>query len=459
MSSTTTRSERLALLEGARIRRIDLPEPDLACLSVALDAPDGPREERALLLSFSPSEPGVGLARERPRGAPASAFCQLLRKHLEGAVLVALDEEAGAVVLRTRRGPEKRGLSVREGLLVLEVDGRSHTLRAPGDAALGLPRWHLPGDPGPAALEAAAAALLAARAATDRDDETHALLAALRKLLKRLEQRVRAVQRDLARSEDVPELRARGTLVLSSLASIPRGASQVTLLDPSGDPPREIAVTLDPARDPREQARAWFDRARKLERGEVISRARLAQASSALARAEALVIALAQLEPPPGALDEARALVQSEARSPREASSKGARRGKPEPRVPYRRMLGHGDREIRVGRGARDNDELTQKHAAPHDLWLHARGVPGAHVVVPLARGESCPPELLLDAATLAAHFSDHAHERVVEVDYVSRGHVRKRKGMPPGKVELDHPKTLAVRMEPRRLERLLGRG
>ncbi|MBN8613329.1 MAG: DUF814 domain-containing protein, partial [Deltaproteobacteria bacterium] len=169
----------------------------------------------------------------------------------------------------------------------------------------------------------------------------------------------------------------------------------------------------------------------------------------------ALTIALARGDATDDERAEAHALIAAETRSPREATPKGK---KPEPRVPYRRMVGSGDREIRVGKGARDNDALTQKHAAPHDLWLHARGVPGAHVVVPLAKGETCPPELLLDAATLAAHFSDRKNDRVVEVDHVARGHVRKRKGMPPGKVEVNHPKTLAVRMEPKRLERLLGR-
>ena len=93
MSPTTTRSDRLAPLVGARIRRIDLPEPDLVALTVALESPDGTRDEAVLLLSFSASLPGLGLASERPKGAPASAFCQLLRKHLEGGVVVTIERD------------------------------------------------------------------------------------------------------------------------------------------------------------------------------------------------------------------------------------------------------------------------------------------------------------------------------------------------------------------------------
>jgi predicted ribosome quality control (RQC) complex YloA/Tae2 family protein len=454
MTSTTTRSELFAPLEGARVRRIDVPENDLAALTVSLESQGGAREEAVLVLSFSAAHPGLGLVADRPRGVPATSFCMLLRKHLEGAVLVAVEGEPATLTLRFRRGPERRAATLAPGTFALELDGRRHTQRAGGDELLTLPRWQLPSSPDRAALADAGARLLAARAGHDREDEVHALLAALRKLTRRLEQRVRAVEKDLARSEEIPELRTRGALVLASLATIPRGARTATLLDPSEEPPREIVVELDPARDPREQASHWFDRARKLERGEAVSRARLAATRESLARAHGLVLALAD----PGGhassdLEAARALVASEtqtrARDPRK---------KAEPRLPYRRVIGHGEREIRVGRGARDNDTLTQKHAAPHDLWLHARGVPGAHVVVPLAKGETCPPELLLDAATLAAHFSDARGERVVEVDHVARGKVRKRKGMPPGKVEVDHPKTIAVRIEPRRLERLVGR-
>jgi predicted ribosome quality control (RQC) complex YloA/Tae2 family protein len=455
MTSTTTKSEEFAPLEGARVRRIDVPESDLAALTVSLEGTGGPRVEAVLLLSFAPAHPGLGLVLERPRGAPATSFCMLLRKHLEGAVLVTIEGDGRALALRFRRGPERRVVVIGPGMFVLELEDRAHTQRAGVLDPLASPRWELPRASTRQALEEAGSALLEARAGRDEREEVRSLLAALRKLARRLEQRVRAVERDLARSEEVPELRARGALLLANLAAIPRGASEARLLDPSEEPPREVVVELDPARDPREQAGAWFERARKLERGERISRERLARSRETLARADALLRALAD---PAGhddaALGAARALVSSESGTPR---ARGPR-PKPEPRLPYRRIVGHGEREIRVGRGARDNDALTQKHAASHDLWLHARGVAGAHVVVPLARGEVCPAELLLDAATLAAHFSDARGERVVEVDHLPRGKVRKRKGMPPGKVEIDHPKTLAVRVEARRLERLLGR-
>ena len=110
-----------------------------------------------------------------------------------------------------------------------------------------------------------------------------------------------------------------------------------------------------------------------------------------------------------------------------------------------------------VGRGAADNDRLTLRVARPHDLWLHARGVTGAHVVVRLGKGRTCAPETLVDAATLAAHFSDMRGEPLVDVIYTPRRFVHKRKGSAVGSVTLEREKVIAVRVEKTRLKRLLA--
>ena len=112
---------------------------------------------------------------------------------------------------------------------------------------------------------------------------------------------------------------------------------------------------------------------------------------------------------------------------------------------------------ILVGRGGKDNDALTTRHARPHDLWMHAKGVPGAHVVVPLDKGTTCHAELLVDAATLAAYHSDARGESVCDVSYVERRYVRKPRGSAPGAVTYEREKVIAVRREEARLARLLA--
>ena len=78
-------------------------------------------------------------------------------------------------------------------------------------------------------------------------------------------------------------------------------------------------------------------------------------------------------------------------------------------------------------------------------------------MVVPLAKGKTCPPESLVDAATLAAHFSDLRGEPIVDVIHTPRRFVRKRKGSAIGAVTLEREKVIAVRIEEQRLTRLLA--
>jgi predicted ribosome quality control (RQC) complex YloA/Tae2 family protein len=82
--------------------------------------------------------------------------------------------------------------------------------------------------------------------------------------------------------------------------------------------------------------------------------------------------------------------------------------------------------------------------------------VPGAHVVIPTEKQAQVSQELLLDAATLAAHHSDAKGEPRVEVSYVPVKFVHKTKGAAPGAVTYTREKTLLLRLEPERLQRLL---
>ena len=110
-----------------------------------------------------------------------------------------------------------------------------------------------------------------------------------------------------------------------------------------------------------------------------------------------------------------------------------------------------------MGRSARENDALTLHHAKPYHVWLHVEGRAGSQVIIPLIRGAELPSELLVDAAHLAAHFSDARDESPVEVIYAERRHVVKPRGYPAGAVRVDRRKTIALRQEPARRDALLA--
>jgi predicted ribosome quality control (RQC) complex YloA/Tae2 family protein len=77
---------------------------------------------------------------------------------------------------------------------------------------------------------------------------------------------------------------------------------------------------------------------------------------------------------------------------------------------------------------------------------------------VPLDKGASCPGDLLVEAAHLAAHFSEARGQDVVEVQYTPRRYLRKPKGSAPGRVVVDREKVLVLRLQPELLRKLLER-
>lgn len=99
---------------------------------------------------------------------------------------------------------------------------------------------------------------------------------------------------------------------------------------------------------------------------------------------------------------------------------------------------------ILVGKNNMQNDALTFRIAAPTDLWLHVRDIPGSHVI--LRTGSAAPSEETLHlAAQIAAHFSKARGSSTVPVDYTAIRFVKKPSGSVPGFVRFTHEKTLFV--------------
>lgn len=101
---------------------------------------------------------------------------------------------------------------------------------------------------------------------------------------------------------------------------------------------------------------------------------------------------------------------------------------------------------IWVGKNSQNNDLLTMKHAAKNDIWLHARGMAGSHVVIKTKAGQTLPTDVLEYAASLAAYFSKGRTDSLCPVIYTEKKYVRKIKGAPAGQVVVDKENTLLVK-------------
>lgn len=259
------------------------------------------------------------------------------------------------------------------------------------------------------------------------------LLERLDDAVRQHERRVARLRAELAGLEDPASLRAIGDLILARFGDIRSGAEEVELSGFDGAP---VRVALDPALAPHENADRYYDRAGRSERAATRLPELIAGAERDVSRFEALRTRAVAGE---ADADEIRAALP--ARMERKAGGAVA--------LPYRTFRSSGGLEIRVGRGARHNDDLTFRHSAPGDVWLHARHTAGAHVVLRWP-GEGAPPARdLAEAATLAALHSKARTSGSVPVDWTFRKYVRKPRGAPPGSVVPDRVSTLFVEPDP----------
>ncbi|HET7460084.1 MAG TPA: NFACT RNA binding domain-containing protein, partial [Longimicrobium sp.] len=244
--------------------------------------------------------------------------------------------------------------------------------------------------------------------ATQRD--VTALVNRARRRLESARRRIERLREEEAKVGEATRLRERADLLLAHVGRVQPGAKRVTVHDAEG---RTLKLPVDPALPPLENVKRLYDDARRRSRAEE----RLPELMHrAIVEEERWTSALASLEAgevPPWV--EA-ALIRAETREPRQATSKG-------PRLPYRVYRTSGGLEVRVGKTSKDNDVLTFRHSAPGDVWLHARQVPGSHVVLRWSE-EGAPPARDLDeAATLAAIHSKARSSGTVAVDWTRRKH------------------------------------
>jgi len=237
--------------------------------------------------------------------------------------------------------------------------------------------------------------------------------------------RLADAERATAVAEAVARLRSEADLLLAKAHEVPRGATDIELAGFDGLP---VRLTLDPRLDAAGNAQRRYEQARKRDARAERARSRMTSDAAELLRVEAQLAELDQLAEAP-----LKALLPDDAAAPeRRSQQPGLRLRDP-----------HGF-EIVIGRNARENDLVTFKVARSSDVWLHAQGYHGAHVII-RADGREIPFDTVRLAAELAAGHSEAGQSDNVAVDYTSRKDVWRSRGMPAGAVQYARQRTLFV--------------
>ncbi|MBM4352631.1 MAG: DUF814 domain-containing protein [Deltaproteobacteria bacterium] len=254
----------------------------------------------------------------------------------------------------------------------------------------------------------------------------------LRAERKKVEKTLARLAEDEAKALAGDRFRLFGELLKVNLRLAKRGMVGLVVPNLYSETGEDVDIPLDPSLGPKENMEKLFARYRKGVRGLPKIRARQEEMRRKLAEIAGRLVP--SPSPPMG---------------PRARTAPG--------RLPYRRFESQTGRPILVGREGKDNHALTFQVASPHDVWLHVRGFPGCHVVVPLARGQEPDTETLLDAAHLAAHYSKAPRSGFVEVMWTRRKNVQAMKKGRPGQVLVEGEKTLGFHLDPARAERLVA--
>ena len=438
-----------------------------------------------LFLSVEPAAPRLYLIERRVRelekqSLKPSPFALALRRHLSGATLRLLTKDEGDRIVRFSFDAHDALANTERRVLVAQLTGRAanlflldarghiiDTLRPPRSesqqpgnlyeappaqgAAVALTRPRAGGlQQGNFDTLSAAADDYYSRLDAERAFEARAA-SARERVRRAISGRARLHQHllhDLAEHGEAEEHKRIGDLLLANIGTAERRGRAVLVTDYYAEGAPRVELLIDENSTLQQEAARSFRRYGKAKRAAIEITRRLGELEKELER---LNEQQAELEKIIAEHDEAalEAFGADGRKARGRSSGQTALQRKDTESIPgVRRYRSSDGYEMLVGRGARDNDHLTFRVARPYDLWMHAADYPGSHVVVRNPTRKEIPHRTVIEAAQLAAHFSQARASGKVDVHYTERKFLSKPKGAAPGLVRISSFRNIAV--EPR---------
>lgn len=256
--------------------------------------------------------------------------------------------------------------------------------------------------------------------------------------LKRNKNKLKKREQTLKESENAENYRRDGELLTTFLTQVPRGAKEVVLPN-YYEEDRPIKIALDPALTPNQNAQKYFHRYQKLKNAVKLIGEQIQEAKDEIQYLESV---LSQLEiAGPMDIEAIKEELTAEGYLKKKTQKK---QKKKKPSQPDQYFSSDGTL-ILVGKNNLQNDQLTMKTAKKTDYWLHAKNIPGSHVII---KSDQPSDETITEAAELAAYFSKYRYSAQVPVDLVQVKHIRKPNGAKPGYVIYENQKTVIVTPE-----------
>ena len=299
-------------------------------------------------------------------------------------------------------------------------------------------RAHLTSEP----FSSISAAMDAFYQSRDRAERISQKSAAIHRTLKtnieRCERKLALQREALLSAQRMDEYRVNGELLTANLHLAAKGAKSVTLPNYYDPEMKEVEIPLDVRLSPAQNAQRYFKLYQKARNARTLAAEQIEKTSEELDYLE-------------GQLDNlGKCAGESELMELREELEKfgylkkttNRRQLKQLPPSQPMKFTAPSGRTILVGRNNLQNDKLTAS-AAPDEIWLHAKDMPGSHVIIV---DEAPDEDTLRFAASLAAAYSKSGAADKVPVDYTRRRFVKKPSGAKPGFVIYTNQRTIFAR-------------
>lgn len=269
--------------------------------------------------------------------------------------------------------------------------------------------------------------------------EKHSLLAAIRTRIDKARRTADAIDADARAAARAADYERFGGALMAHLGASAKGARSVTLqLD--GE---TLTIPLEPSLSSVQNSQKYYEKAKRARAALLEAAKRRKQSDKFIEEGSALLEAAARC----ATREDVKAFI-AEHSSELEGFGIG-KKSEAHKELPFRIFVVAGGFEVWAGKSSANNDLLTLRYAKPDDLWFHARGASGSHVVLKIGSGKGEPGKKAREqAAGIAAYYSKMKNSGMVPIAMTQKRYVRKPKGAPPGTVMIEREKVIFAKPE-----------
>ncbi|MFO8029269.1 MAG: NFACT RNA binding domain-containing protein [Cyclonatronaceae bacterium] len=250
----------------------------------------------------------------------------------------------------------------------------------------------------------------------------------IQKRMASLKRQMEQFHKEPERLQKADELEHLGHLLISQPDSAkPVDTEKVTVAD-WADGGRERTISITPGETLVAQAERFYDKAARIRKDVAMSGTKKKNITDQQQELQGLLDGLLSIGHP-GELD------KWIARNAQHLQRFGLAPGNTQIKARPYRLVNLDQYEVWIGKNSRSNDEILNL-SHKEDIWMHARGTSGSHVIIRNGGNTAWPARtVLLRAASYAAAYSRLSGSAMVPVIMAKRKHVRKPKGARPGQV------------------------